>query len=161
MEFGQRALGNRSILADPRNPQMKDIINRLIKHREWYRPFAPSVMEEFQKDYFEIGFPSFFMQKVCPVKKDKQKAIPAVVHKDGTARLQTVSEAANPRYWKLIDEFRAITDVAVVLNTSFNDNDEPIVCTPKDAIRTFFGTGLDELYLGNYRVVKSRRPKYS
>jgi len=154
MEFGQRALGNRSILADPRDPQTKDKINRLIKHREWYRPFAPSILEEHQKEYFETDFPDFFMQKTYPVRKDKQKDIPAVVHKDGSSRLQTVRKSNNPLFWKLIGEFRKITKVPLVLNTSFNDNDEPIVCTPKDAIRTFFGTGIQELYLGNYRITK-------
>ncbi|MDD5006000.1 MAG: carbamoyltransferase C-terminal domain-containing protein [Candidatus Omnitrophica bacterium] len=158
MEFGQRALGNRSILADARDPGMKEKINRLIKHREWYRPFAPSVMEEFQKDYFTTEFPSSFMQMVYPVREEKRAIIPAVVHKDGTARLQTVNKDINHRYWKLIDEFRKITGVALILNTSFNDNDEPIVCTPNDAIRTFFGTGIHELYIGNYRVVKSKQP---
>lgn len=156
MEHGQRALGNRSILADPRDPKMKDKINRLIKHREWYRPFAPSVMEEYQSDYFEIDHHSPFMQMVYPVRKEKQDVIPAVVHNDGTGRLQTVTKAANKRYWKLIEEFRKITGIAVVLDTSFNDNDEPIVCTPKDAIRSFFGTGIHELYMGNYRIVKSK-----
>ncbi|TAM37196.1 carbamoyl transferase [bacterium] len=156
MEFGQRALGNRSILADARDPDMKNKINRLIKHREWYRPFAPSVLEEYQKDYFEIDSPSPFMQKVFRVNRDKRKIIPAVVHKDGTARVQTVIKETNKRYWTLIDKFREITDVPVVLNTSFNDNDEPIVCTPKDAIRSFFGTGIHELYIGNYRILKVR-----
>lgn len=154
MEFGQRALGNRSILADPRDPEMKDKINRLIKHREWYRPFAPSVMQECQSEYFETSFSSPFMQIVSEVKKEKHQVIPAIVHNDGTGRLQTVDRAINGRYWKLIDEFRKVTGVGVILNTSFNDNDEPIVCTPKDAIRTFFGTGLHELYIGNYRVRK-------
>lgn len=159
MEFGQRALGNRSILADTRDPDMKDKVNRLIKHREWYRPFAPSVLEEYQKDYFEIDSPSLFMQKVYKVRSDKRKAILAVVHKDGTGRVQTVTKETNRRYWKLIDEFRKITGVPVVLNTSFNDNDEPIVCTPKDAIRSFFGTGLHELYIGNYRIRKAGQNK--
>ncbi|HNX82021.1 MAG TPA: carbamoyltransferase C-terminal domain-containing protein [Candidatus Omnitrophota bacterium] len=154
MEFGQRALGNRSILADPRDPLMKDKINRLIKHREWYRPFAPSIMEEYQKDYFDNAFPSSFMQMVYTVKKDARAKIPAVVHKDGTGRLQTVSKIHNERYWKLINEFRKRTGIPVLLNTSFNDNDEPIVCTPKEALRTFFGTGIHELYLGNYRIAK-------
>ncbi len=157
MEFGQRALGNRSILADARDPKMKDKINRLIKHREWYRPFAPSVLEEYQMDYFENDFPSSFMQMVYPIKNDKQGLIPAVVHNDGSGRLQTVRKKYNPRYWKLIDEFRKITGIALVLNTSFNDNDEPVVCCPKDAIRTFFGTGIQELYMGNYRVNKSNQ----
>jgi len=154
MEFGQRALGNRSILGDARDPEMRDKINKLVKHREWYRPFAPSVLEEYQSNFFETNFPSPYMQMVFPVKFDKYKIIPAVVHNDGTARLQTVKKKTNPCYWKLIDEFRKITDVPVVLNTSFNDNNEPIVCTPKEAIRTFFGTGLHELYIGNYRVKK-------
>jgi carbamoyltransferase len=154
MEYGQRALGNRSILGDPRDPQMKDKINQLIKHREWYRPFAPAVMEEYQEDYFTSGFPSYFMQMVYPVKDEKRSVIPAVVHKDGTGRLQTVNRKTNPLFWSLINEFYKITGVPVLLNTSFNDNDEPIVCTPKEAIRTFFGTGLHELYLGNFRIRK-------
>ncbi len=155
MESGQRALGNRSILGDPRDPKMKEKINKLVKHREWYRPFAPSVMEECQSEFFESNFPSPFMQIVLPIKKDKQSVIPAVTHVDGSGRLQTVQKKTNPRYWKLIHEFRKLTGVGLVLNSSFNDNDEPIVCTPKDAIRTFFGTGLQELYIGNYKVVKS------
>ena len=158
MEFGQRALGNRSILGDACDPEMKDKINKLIKHREWYRPFAPSVLEEYQHEYFEFDAPSPFMQIVYKVKEAKQGLVPAIVHRDGTGRLQTVSKKTNPRYWGLIDEFRKISGVPLVLNTSFNDNDEPIVCTPKHAIRTFFGTGLHELYMGNYRVVKSSKP---
>lgn len=154
MEFGQRALGNRSILADARDPGMKDKINKLIKHREWYRPFAPSVLEKYQKDFFEMGSSSLFMQKVYVVNKNKRNIIPAVVHKDATARVQTVTKETNARYWKLIDEFRKITGVPVILNTSFNDNDEPIVCTPKEAIRSFFGTGIHELYIGGYRISK-------
>ena len=154
MEAGQRALGNRSILADPRDPDMKDKINRLVKHREWYRPFTPSVQAEYQTEYFESDFPSLFMQIVLPIRPEKHALIPSVTHVDGTGRLQTVTRQANPKYWKLIDEFRKLTNIGLVLNTSFNDNDEPIVCTPKDAIRTFFGTGLHELYIGNYRVRK-------
>jgi len=154
MEFGQRALGNRSILADPREPAMKDTINRLIKHREWYRPFAPAVLEEYQKEYFLSKFPSHFMQMVYPIQNQVKSVIPAVVHNDGTGRLQTVTKKNNPKFWKLIDEFRKITGVPIVLNTSLNDNDEPIVCTPKEVIRTFFGTGLQELYIGSYRISK-------
>lgn len=154
MEAGQRALGNRSILADPRDPQMKDKVNRLIKHREWYRPFAPSVNEEEQDHFFENSFPSPYMQMVYPIRKEKQKHIPAVTHVDGTGRLQTVAKETNPKYWGVIDEFKKLTGIGLVLNTSFNDNDEPIVCTPKDAIRTFFGTGLAELFIGDYRVRK-------
>jgi len=156
MESGQRALGNRSILGDPRDPEMKEKINKLVKHREWYRPFAPSVLEESQSNFFENSLSSPFMQLVLPIRKDKQSVIPAVTHVDGTGRLQTVQKNVNPRYWKLIDEFRKLTGVGIVLNSSFNDNDEPIVCSPKDAIRTFFGTGLHELYIGNYRVRKHR-----
>lgn len=154
MEAGQRALGNRSILADARDPEMKNKINRLIKHREWYRPFAPSVLKECQSEFFTNEFSSPFMQMVCPVREDKRSLVPAITHIDGTGRLQTVTRESNPRYWKLIDEFRKITGVGLVLNTSFNDNDEPIVCYPRDAIRTFFGTGLHELYIGNYRIRK-------
>ncbi len=155
MESGQRALGNRSILADPRDPKMKDKINKLVKHREWYRPFAPSVTEEAQTRFFNSAYPSPYMQMVYPIKEEARRLIPAVTHVDGTGRLQTVSRKTNPRYWKLIDEFGKITGISLVLNTSYNDNDEPIVCTPKEALRTFFGTGLHELYIGNYRVRKS------
>ncbi|CAB5083864.1 Nodulation protein nolO (EC [Olavius algarvensis associated proteobacterium Delta 3] len=157
MEAGQRALGNRSILADPRDPAMKDKINQMVKHREWYRPFTPSVLKEYQGEWFGNAFPSHFMQMVYPIRPEKHDEIPAVTHVDGTGRLQTVEKTTNPRYWKLIDEFRKLTGVGLVLNTSFNDNDEPIVCTPKDAIRTFFGTGIHELYIGNYKVTKQRR----
>lgn len=154
MEFGQRALGNRSLLADPRDPEMKDKINKLIKHREWYRPFAPSIQEEYQKDFFPIVEPSMFMQQVYPIRREMHDIVPAVVHHDGTGRLQTVCKGQNPKFWRLIDEFRQLTGVPLVLNTSFNDNDEPIVCKPKDAIRTFFGTGIHELFIGGYRVRK-------
>lgn len=154
MEYSQRALGNRSILADPRDPDMKNKVNRLIKHREWYRPFAPSILEECQDEFFTMSHPSPFMQMVYPIKPEKRSLIPAVTHVDGSGRLQTVQKNTNPRYWKLIDEFRKLTAIGLVFNTSYNDNDEPIVCTPKDAIRTFFGTGLHELYIGNYVVRK-------
>jgi len=156
MESGQRALGNRSLLADPRDPKMKEKINLLIKHREWFRPFAPSVLAEYQKEFFESGSPSPFMQMVFPVREEKKSLISAVVHQDGTGRIQTVTKETNCRYWNLIEEFRKITGVPLVLNTSFNDNDEPIVCTPKEAIRTFFGTGIHELYIGKYRVTKKQ-----
>ena len=154
MECGQRALGNRSILADARDAEMKNKINRLIKHREWYRPFSPAVLEECQDKYFVSDLVSPFMQMVFAVREEKRKEVPAITHVDGTGRLQTVQKTTNPRYWKLINEFRKLTGVGLVLNTSFNDNDEPIVCTPKDAIRTFYSTGLHELYLGNYRLKK-------
>ena len=154
MESGNRSLGNRSILADPRDSSMKDKINKLVKHREWYRPFAPSVMQECQSDYFYSDYPAPFMQMVHIIKEEKRSTIPAVTHVDGSGRLQTVQRENNPKYWNLINEFKKLTGVGVVLNTSFNDNDEPIVCTPKQAIRTFFGTGLHELYIGNYKIVK-------
>jgi carbamoyltransferase len=154
MEAGQRALGNRSILADPTDPHMKDKINRLIKHREWFRPFTPSVLDKCQSEFFDNDFPSPFMQMVYKIRENQRDRIPAVTHIDGTGRLQTVVRDVNPKYWQLIEEFRKITGVGLVLNTSFNDNDEPIVCTPKEALRTFFSTGLHELYIGNYRLQK-------
>jgi len=154
MEMGQRALGNRSILGDPRDPEMKNKINKLIKHREWYRPFAPSILDESQEEFFGTKDIFPFMQVVLPIDSSKTDIIPAVTHVDGSGRLQTVTKKINLRYWNLINEFRKITGVGVLLNTSFNDNDEPIVRTPKDAIRTFFGTGLHELYIGNFIVRK-------
>jgi carbamoyltransferase len=156
MESGQRALGNRSLLADPRDPKMKEKINLLIKHREWFRPFAPSVLAEYQNEFFESASSSPFMQMVFPVREEKKGLIPAVVHQDGTGRLQSVYKDTNHRYWNLIEEFRKITGIPVILNTSFNDNDEPIVCSPKEAIRTFFGTGIHELYMGKFRVTKKQ-----
>ncbi|MCD4729537.1 MAG: hypothetical protein K8R74_02975 [Bacteroidales bacterium] len=156
MEFGQRALGNRSILADPRKSEMKDKINECVKHREDFRPFAPSIMEEYLNDYFEIGHPVPFMQKVYPVKKDKQKLIPAVTHIDGSGRLQTVSSKFNPLYWELINKFKKLTDIPVILNTSFNDNNEPKVTSAKDAIRCFFGTGVHRLWIGPCIIKKEQ-----
>lgn len=156
MESGQRALGNRSLIADPRDPHMKEKINLLIKHREWFRPFAPSVLKEFQYEFFESASDSNFMQMVYPVRESMKSLIPAVVHNDGTGRLQTVTKETNELYWNLINEFMKITGIPLVLNTSFNDNDEPVVCTPKEAIRTFFGTGIHELYIGKFRVVKPK-----
>jgi len=148
MEWGPRALGNRSILADPRRAEMKDVINCKIKLREPYRPFAPSVLDDRAAEYFEPAQPSPFMTFVCGVRDDRKAAIPAVTHVDGTARIQTVSRAHNPRYWKLLTEFDALTGVPVLLNTSFNRRGEPIVCTPADAVRCFLGTELDYLVLG-------------
>jgi len=156
MEFGQRALGNRSILADPRKGDMKDKVNRAVKFRESFRPFAPAVLKEKQKEYFEIGRGGDvpFMEKVYPVIPDKQDKIPAVVHVDGSGRIQTVTKELNPKFYSLIEEFEKITHVPIVLNTSFNLNGEPIVCTPNDAIKTFYSCGLDVLVLGNYIVQK-------
>jgi len=149
MEWGPRALGNRSILADPRRADMKEIINRKIKFREPYRPFAPSVLEEDVEDYFHFGGSSPFMTFVCRVRDDRKEELPAVTHVDGTARIQTVSRRHNPRFWTLINEFKSLTGVPVVLNTSFNVRGEPIVCSPDDAVRCFLKTDIDVLVLGN------------
>lgn len=156
MEFGQRALGNRSILADPRRSDMKDKVNSAVKFRESFRPFAPAVIKERQADYFEIGQGGDvpFMEKVYMVKADKKEKIPAVVHVDGSGRIQTVLTETNQTFHTLIEEFEKITGIPIVLNTSFNLNGEPIVCTPVDAIRTFFSCGLDLLIIGNFIVKK-------
>jgi carbamoyltransferase len=151
MEFGPRALGNRSIVVDPRRAEMKDILNARIKKREAFRPFAPSILEERVGDYFEQTHPVPSMMMVYQVKEDKRATIPAVTHVDGSGRLQTVSNKANPRYHQLISDFEQLTGVPIVLNTSFNE-DEPIVCTPDDAINCFLRTKMDVLFLGNYMV---------
>jgi carbamoyltransferase len=153
-EWGPRALGNRSIVADPRRPEMKEILNRRIKHRESFRPFAPSILAEKTGDYFEKSHPSPFMTLAYPVRTEKRGAIPAPTHVDGTGRLQTVTREANPRYHALISAFRELTGVPVVLNTSFNDN-EPIVCRPEEAIDCFLRTQMDALVLGDFLVTKS------
>ena len=151
MEFGPRALGNRSLLADPRRPDTRGILNRRIKHREDFRPFAPSVLAEHADDWFEVG-PHLasheYMLFSCPVRTGYRERIPAVVHHDGTARLQLVRREANPRFHDLISSFFKRTGVPLVLNTSFNDS-EPIVCTPAHAIATFRSTGLDALFMGD------------
>jgi carbamoyltransferase len=152
-EWGPRALGNRSIVADPRRPDMKDILNARIKHREMFRPFAPSVLAEATGDYFEKTDPSPFMTQAYSVRPGKRAEIPAPTHVDGTGRLQTVTHAANPRYWGLIREFAELTGVPVVLNTSFNDN-EPIVLRPEEAIDCFLRTKMDVLVLGDFLVRK-------
>jgi carbamoyltransferase len=148
-EWGPRALGNRSILTDPRRPEMKDILNRRIKHRETFRPFAPSIIEEATGEFFERTNPSPFMTFAYPVRPEKRSVIPAPTHVDGTARLQTVSRAANPLYWKLLRKLGDLTGVPVSLNTSFNDN-EPIVCRPEEALECFRRTRMDVLVLGNF-----------
>ncbi|NOY78452.1 MAG: carbamoyltransferase [Calditrichaeota bacterium] len=155
-EFGPRALGNRSILADPRRAEMKDTINARVKFREAFRPFAPSVLEEKARDYFDLDRPSPFMLLVARVKQPE--AIPAVTHVDGTARLQTVSEKQNPRYYRLLQAFENQTGVPVLLNTSFNVRGEPIVDTPKEAFACFMRTGLDALVLGNFLLLKPDMP---
>lgn len=157
MEFGERALGHRSILADPRNPLSKEKVNAVIKFREQFRPFAPSVLEEFAKEYFVLpsrGYETPYMEKVFLIRKAKQALIPSVTHADGTGRLQTVSRKTLPRYYKLIQEFRRLTGVPILLNTSLNRNGEPIVCSPEDALTVFYGSGLDYMVLHNYLVEK-------
>jgi carbamoyltransferase len=151
MEFGPRALGNRSIVVDPRRAEMKDILNERIKKREPFRPFAPSILEDRVADYFEQTHPAPTMLMVYQVKADKRNEIPAVTHVDGSGRLQTVSRCINDRYYQLISDFHELTGVPVVLNTSFNEN-EPIVCTPQQAIDCFLKTRMDVLYIGNYAV---------
>ncbi|MGB7022492.1 MAG: carbamoyltransferase [Candidatus Acidiferrales bacterium] len=152
-EWGPRALGNRSILADPRRAQMKEILNRRIKHRETFRPFAPSILEEATGEYFERSHPSPFMTFAYPVRPSKRAVIPAPTHVDGTARLQTVSRETHPLYWRLIRAFGDFTGVPVLLNTSFNDN-EPIVCRPEEALACFDRTKMDVLVLGNFLLEK-------
>lgn len=148
MEFGPRALGNRSIVVDPRRLNMKDILNSRIKKREPFRPFAPSILAERTADYFEQSHPAPTMLMVYQVRPERRAEIPAVTHVDGSGRLQTVAREANPRYYQLISDFNDLTGVPVVLNTSFNEN-EPIVCTPRQAIDCFLQTQMDVLYLGN------------
>ncbi len=154
MEFGPRALGARSILADPRRPEMKEILNERIKKREPFRPFAPSILEEHTADYFEQTHPAPTMLMVYQIKAERRAEIPAVTHVDGSGRLQTVSARTNERYYKLITEFHKLTGTPVVLNTSFNEN-EPIVCTPRHAIDCFLKTRMDVLYVGNHVMRRS------
>ena len=154
-EWGPRALGNRSILADPRRPEMKDILNRRVKHRESFRPFAPSILAESAAEFFEHAHPSPFMTFAYPLRREKRPSLPAATHVDGTCRLQTVDHDANPRYRKLIEEFARLTGVPAVVNTSFNDN-EPMVCAPGEAIDCFLRTHMDLLVMGNY-VIRKRR----
>jgi carbamoyltransferase len=153
-EWGPRALGNRSIVADPRRPEMKEILNRRIKHREIFRPFAPSILAEATSEYFERSHASPFMTLAYSVRQDKREKIPAPTHVDGTGRLQTVTREANPRYHALISAFQGLTGVPVVLNTSFNDN-EPIVCRPEEALDCFLRTQMDALAVGDYLITKT------
>lgn len=153
VEWGPRALGNRSILADARRPEMKEILNRRIKHRETFRPFAPSILEEAAGEFFEQTHPSAFMTFAYPVRPEKRAVIPAPTHVDGTARLQTVNRQANPLYWKLLRAFGDLTGVPAVVNTSFNDN-EPIVCRPEEALDCFRRTQMDVLVMGNFILEK-------
>ena len=144
-EFGPRALGHRSLFADPRHPQMKDILNRRIKHREWFRPFAPIVLEEKTAEWFDIDFASKLMLFIAPIREPER--LPAVAHVDGSARLQTMARDDNPRVHELISHFEAITGVPVILNTSLNDNGEPLVEAPEDALRFFRAHDVDMLVL--------------
>lgn len=155
-EWGPRALGNRSILADPRRADMKDLLNAKIKRRESFRPFAPSVLEERTGEWFTIDYPDPFMIKVYPIRPEKRPLIPAVTHVDGTGRLQTVSRRTNPPFWKLIHAFAEATGVPILLNTSFNEN-EPIVNTPAEAIDCFLRTRMDRLVLGTTVVSRGER----
>ena len=150
MEWGPRALGNRSILADPREGKMKDILNEKIKHRESFRPFAPSILEEYVSEYFDIDVTSPYMLLVAPVKKPEK--IPAVTHVDGTGRLQTVSKKTNPLYYDLINKFYKITGVPVIVNTSMNVMGEPIVTSPEEAFKMWARTDMDNLVMGNYLI---------
>jgi carbamoyltransferase len=180
MEFGPRALGNRSIIGDPRNPEMQKRLNLKIKFREGFRPFAPSVLEEDVAEYFELDRQSPYMLLVTPVRKDRQQPLPpdyaerpmydrlylvrsdlpAITHVVYSARIQTVSRATNPRYWTLIDAFKQLTGCAVLVNTSFNVRGEPIVCTPDEAYRCFMRTEMDFLVMGDYVFDKKEQPAF-
>jgi len=156
MEWGPRALGNRSIVCDPRRADMKDLLNRKIKRRESFRPFAPSILREATAEWFETDDDVPFMMQVYQVREERRALIPAVTHVDGSGRLQTVSAADNPRYHRLIGAFRDLTGVPMVLNTSFNEN-EPVVCTPDEALDCFLRTRMDMLVLGNAVVRREER----
>ncbi len=154
MEFGPRALGSRSILADPRRKDMKDILNARIKFREPFRPFCPSVLAEATGDYFETDYPSPFMVQAYKIKPEQRSQIPAVTHQDGTGRLQTVERDVNLRYWKLLKRFGELSGIPILLNTSFNEN-EPIVNTPAEALDCFLRTNMDALAMGSFLLLKS------
>ncbi|MEW6202722.1 MAG: carbamoyltransferase C-terminal domain-containing protein [bacterium] len=153
-ELGPRALGHRSILADPRRPEMKDILNERVKHREPFRPYAPSVLQEHSQKYFELSAPSPFMLLIAPVHLDKRTLIPSVTHIDGTARLQTVGKEQPGQFRQVIEHFYQKTDIPLILNTSFNVSGEPIVETPQDAVNCFLNTQMDALLLGRYFLEK-------
>ena len=154
MEFGPRALGSRSIIADPRDSEMNTKVNNAVKFREWWRPFAPSLKQEVAPDYLESAYDSPFMILTAQVRPEKRSVIPSVTHVDGSARPQTVEHEVNPLYYRLIDEFGAVTGVPVIMNTSFNLRGEAIVHTPTDALRTFFSSGMDALVIGSFLVEK-------
>jgi len=154
MEFGPRALGSRSILADPRDPEMNAKVNNAVKFREWWRPFAPSLKREAAPEYLESAYDSPFMVFTSQVRPEKRSIIPSVTHVDGSARPQTVEREITPLYYRLIDEFGKLTGIPVVMNTSFNLRGEAIVHTPTDALRTFFSSGMDAVILGSFLVEK-------
>ena len=151
MEWGPRALGNRSIVCDPRRADMKDILNLKIKRRESFRPFAPSILREATPEWFETDDDVHFMMKVFQIRKEKRELVPAVCHVDGSGRLQTVLERSNRRYYRLIEAFNKLTGVPMVLNTSFNEN-EPVVCLPEEALACFLRTKMDVLVLDDFFV---------
>jgi carbamoyltransferase len=157
MEYGPRALGNRSILADPRDPGMKHRINSLIKYREEYRPFCPSVLLEEQEDYFDHAADAPFMNITSPAKALASEEVPAVIHVDGTARIQSVRYETNPLFHTLIERFRGPTGTPMVLNTSLNMNEQPMANVPLEALHTYFCSGMEVLYLGPFRLAKNRR----
>ena len=154
MEWGPRALGNRSILCDPRRADMKAILNAKIKRRESFRPFAPSVLAESVGAWFEEDDAVPFMMQVFQIREERRTQIPAVTHVDGSGRLQTVCRHTNPRYYRLIESFRDLTGVPMVLNTSFNEN-EPVVCRPEEALDCFLRTKMDALVIGDVLVSRS------
>jgi carbamoyltransferase len=153
-EFGPRALGARSILADPTRPGMRDLLNKYVKHREEFRPFAPSCLEERAGEFFTGCSRSPFMLFVYPVEPHQQSRVPAITHVNGTARVQTVSRNLDARYYRLIEAFERLRGVPMVLNTSFNVMGEPMVNSPADAVRCFYSTGMDALVMGDYVIVK-------
>jgi len=154
LEFGPRALGNRSILANATNPEMVNILNDKIKHREWFRPFAPIVQEDRVNDFFEMNGMSPFMLLAPRVREHARTILPAITHIDGTARVQTVSKKYNPRLYKLLIEIEKLCGVPVAINTSFNLHGEPIVCTPDEAINDFLKSEMDYLIMGNLLIQK-------
>ncbi|MBM4085198.1 MAG: hypothetical protein FJ272_10450, partial [Planctomycetes bacterium] len=154
MEVGPRALGSRSILADPRKEEMKNILNARVKHREGFRPFAPSILAEKCGEYFDCDYPSPYMILVYNVRKEKFSLLPATIHVDGTGRVQTVEEKVAPLYYRLIKHFESLTGVPVMLNTSFNIRGEPIVNTPREAVVCFRNTDMDHLVIGSFVVSK-------
>ena len=157
MEWGPRALGNRSILCDPRRPEMKYVLNRKIKRRETFRPFAPAILREHVRDWFEQDQDVPFMTHAFQVQADKRRLVPAITHVDGSGRLQTVHPDSNPLFWRLISVFYRLTAVPILLNTSFNEN-EPIVCRPEQALDCFVRTQLDVLIMGSYRLERRGLP---